>query len=798
MSSNQDLNAIFDRIANGEETEEDRQTLRDLELRAREGQNSIQIGKYNVNISEGRDIQIGDRIYQGADAEAIAEAIKEAFLNSNQLPHFKGSNSSTQEDLNPQKSPEIKALHNKVKNYWISFLQSSLEYKRDLPNLDIKLEELPNAIKQKPGFDRASYTPQQISSENITELFIEMGEGGRSLLILGEPGSGKTTILLKLLEKLIDNFEFGKDPGKPVPVVFNLSSWTKGQENFTNWLVKELRRIYSVSPRIANQLIKKQQLLLLLDGLDEVKVEGRKDCVQKLNKFIEEHGVTDIVVCSRLREYEEVLGSDCRLLQKDKESSCSEDPKLNLQKAFYLQPITTNQISLYFQLVNQPVEPLQRLLRKFPQLRNPLVIFLIIKAEIDVQSIPERNSFKELFKYLIEEYVELMLIRREESIKITYEKYSGKNQKTKYWLHWLAMKLKEVPSKETRFQGDIFQIEGMQPYWLPSEKDKFVYRIATGLIVGSILGLIAGFYFIYYLELMRQDKSITIAITNTLKLKLITIGLLPGLISVLITARLPISSKRLIRGGVPGITFALFIFLVFNLLEPQLLRIYMPPIYLCGIFGGGCFSLIRAEIQPVETWQPEWQQIVKFSLIFGAFGILYMLARRFIITPEFYKDKPFYVIYDVMALVIVGAVYGGFKIKKDSVDPKQGEPNQGIKRSATYTVISFTICTIIAILCGYIFDPAKNLVLIFLGLSVGLLGGLGANQGSGIVCIQHFILRVILCRQGCIPWNYARFLNYASERVFLGKSGGAYLFIHPKLMDYFAKMEQNSATVLRR
>ncbi len=75
MSSNQDLNAIFDRIANGEVTERDIKTLRQL-LSTHEDQNSIQIGKYNVNIYEGRDIQIGDRIYQGADAEAIKDALR--------------------------------------------------------------------------------------------------------------------------------------------------------------------------------------------------------------------------------------------------------------------------------------------------------------------------------------------------------------------------------------------------------------------------------------------------------------------------------------------------------------------------------------------------------------------------------------------------------------------------------------------------------------------------------------------------------------------------------------------------
>ncbi len=64
MSSYEDLSAIFDRIANGEETAEDIQTMRSL-LRSRDGQNVVQVGNNIVNIAEGRDFQIGDRIYQG-------------------------------------------------------------------------------------------------------------------------------------------------------------------------------------------------------------------------------------------------------------------------------------------------------------------------------------------------------------------------------------------------------------------------------------------------------------------------------------------------------------------------------------------------------------------------------------------------------------------------------------------------------------------------------------------------------------------------------------------------------------
>jgi Effector-associated domain 10 len=86
MISTHNLNTIFDRIANGEATEGDIQTLRQL-LNVRKGQNSIQIGRYNVNVSKGRDFQIGDRIFQGADAETIKEKLREVLQEKQKAQH---------------------------------------------------------------------------------------------------------------------------------------------------------------------------------------------------------------------------------------------------------------------------------------------------------------------------------------------------------------------------------------------------------------------------------------------------------------------------------------------------------------------------------------------------------------------------------------------------------------------------------------------------------------------------------------------------------------------------------------
>ena len=75
------------------------------------------------------------------------------------------------------------------------------------------------------------------------------------------------------------------------------------------------------------------------------------------------------------------------------------------------------------------------------------------------------------------------------------------------------------------------------------------------------------------------------------------------------------------------------------------------------------------------------------------------------------------------------------------------------------------------------------------GLGLGLIGGLiGGLMNGGATCIQHFNLRRILYRKGRIPWNCARFLDYASERLLMKKVGGGYIFYHRMLMEHFAQM----------
>ena len=38
-------------------------------------------------------------------------------------------------------------------------------------------------------------------------------------------------------------------------------------------------------------------------------------------------------------------------------------------------------------------------------------------------------------------------------------------------------------------------------------------------------------------------------------------------------------------------------------------------------------------------------------------------------------------------------------------------------------------------------------------------------------------------------WNYAHFLNYTTDCLFMQKVGGGYIFVHRMLMEHFAQMK---------
>jgi hypothetical protein len=190
------------------------------------------------------------------------------------------------------------AVLDKVHNNWIKVVLEQAFYNRT--KIEIGLEErldFINLLGEVPDRPRRQF----LQGETAITKFDELGTG-RTLLILGDPGSGKTILLLEIAKELIERAN--RDISLPIPVVFNLSSWTSRKHRFIGWLIQELNVRFQIPKVQGNTWIKEQQLLLLLDGLDEVRQELRDYCVQEINQFSQRYGLTEIIVCCRIAVYE--------------------------------------------------------------------------------------------------------------------------------------------------------------------------------------------------------------------------------------------------------------------------------------------------------------------------------------------------------------------------------------------------------------------------------------------------------------------------------------------------------------
>ncbi len=204
------------------------------------------------------------------------------------------SKSTSEEERSASDKHKRQAMLNRVRDFWVKgVLESSLH---EEARIELDLEERRDAIAERP-WDVILRTPDRPDCKlppwtKIADVFERVG---RSLLILGEPGAGKTTTLLELAREMIDRAE--KDPSEKIPVVFNLSSWTDPKQTLNEWMAEEMRDNYRIQKKIAETWIEKDLILPLLDGLDEVANERRAACVDVINSYLGEHSAQAVICC---------------------------------------------------------------------------------------------------------------------------------------------------------------------------------------------------------------------------------------------------------------------------------------------------------------------------------------------------------------------------------------------------------------------------------------------------------------------------------------------------------------------
>jgi hypothetical protein len=359
----------------------------------------------------------------------------------------------------PARVDNRQRLLKKVESFWIDGVLHQALSGADLrPGMEIA----PHVVLRHPEYADVVITPDMTPQMIFTHLQSE-------LLILGDPGSGKTILMLKLAQYLVG--EALRDRRQPIPVILNLFSWGAERPPLDVWLIERLASEYQVPRAVSEKWIQNEQLLLLLDGLDEVTADYQDDCVRAINAFREENNIR-MVVCSRLADYEKIM----------------QDSPLELRAAILIQPLTQMQIDAY--LRGPDYDALRALIREEAEAaalaRTPFTLSIMAqtyrRATAYALRLPADEPDVTRRQHLFEGYLN-------QCLRGTVDSPTGFTVKRmRRYLCWLAQQMQAHKSS-------IFFLESLQSSWLTDGRLRAIYRwggLPLSLLLGLLLGLGGG------------------------------------------------------------------------------------------------------------------------------------------------------------------------------------------------------------------------------------------------------------------------------------------------------------------
>jgi DNA polymerase III delta prime subunit len=649
-----------------------------------------------------------------------------------------------------------------------------------------------SSIAELPDRTRRRLPPGQ----SVTSLFDRVGGG---LLILGEAGSGKTITLLELARDLLNRAEADSKLG--IPVYFNLSTWNQ-RLTLGEWLAKEFSR-YDVSRKQARIWLRAQRVLLLLDGLDEVRPESRAACIEAINAFKRNIGTSGIAVCSRLDEY-----------------SALRPLRLELRGAACLEPLSPEQVEAYLARSGPRLGALREVLRTDQQLQTlastPLMLSIMSLAYHDLPAEALQgealDSLEERRTHLFTAYVRRMFARLGE------RRLPFPPPRTLHWLTWLARGMR-------RHSESLFLIERLQPDWLPVRAERQAYTIVSRILSGAAVGLVLGLSLYLGLAVVqgrREPFAPEADFVNRVGLGLL-LGVADGFMAGVVDAwRFERSLSRAetrigrtaLQVGVDLVAYVVVLGLVGWLLLTGIGQLDPLSGLIVGVLLGLLFGLVFGlhdsrrdatdDIRTVEAVRWSWTGAalgVRTGLARGmAAGLLLGLAGVLVGGSLLPQDWITLVIFCLLVGLIgsaggglLGATLGGLR---ESPLPTKTRPNQGIVLSIGNSLLSGLTA---GLALGTGFGIAVGISAGWgSGVTAGVMGGLFfgmlAALGRGMLdVLQHYTLRLLLVIRGYTPADYGRFLDYTVGLVLLRRAGGGYLFVNRLLLDYFA--EGNAASV---
>ncbi|XCN71591.1 MAG: NACHT domain-containing protein [Candidatus Electrothrix aestuarii] len=650
------------------------------------------------------------------------------------------------------------------------------------------------------------YSLEQAGSEartierDVVEIFNQPDINQR-LAILGEPGSGKTSCLLRIFEHILKEAE--QDTWKPMPVVFECSEWNG--DPLPTWMAHQLVVKYDLKKERAKKLIQGELIFPFFDGLDELKGELQEGFVDAFNTFQQGR---PMLLCCRITEY--------RQLKK----------KVQLNNALVLHDISAQRLEDY--LRQEKLEDLWQLLQAEPALmelaRRPLFLSIMLVLE-EGKLLSDNDGLKkgeDAERFLWRLYLDCCLEGAPPSeLDLTAsrkKKYS--KEQSLHWLRCLAGNMIANGQVELR-------IEEIQPTWLCyPQKFKTTYILGYGLLICLFTGIIA---FLFYGTFFSVSYGVSVWLAFVLTMLLHDKNTFLG---NMVLSHTTWAGNMLIFP-----VYGIFLGLLFNgavyVLMGEYNQTHLPTdfsyyymikykyidhdniLFLTkiGLLGGGLTGVIsgigwiisrrthpiintfdqtekikRIKSSPFITFKNikkfiiEFGQTLFFTLLGGVpfLGLLFGLTSGIVIT---------------LALgIAAGLPLALSKLETPVLDSSY--PGQTISCAVRNSLLLTPLFSTISILAfvqaiffleNYMSITAYHYMPSFYMLYLGIAFGSFLFSGSDII-LSHYILRLLLWQEGQLPFLLVSWLEDLHQRKLLQRVGGSYHFIHKRLQEYLAQM----------
>ena len=660
-------------------------------------------------------------------------------------------------------------------------------------------EERPEAVG-KPAPPRHRKAAVELPIRNLFQ------RANGKLLVLGRSAGGKTIELLELAN------EQGKlawsSHVAPIPVVFQLGSWHKGVA-LEDWMGDQLVKHFGAgSEEVAKAWL--PSILPLLDALDEVPDDYREDCVAAIEDYLERCGQeTGMVVCCQAQVYEE------------------EFSRLGgLRSAVALLPLTPEQVDKHLAAGGPELAGVRAAVAGSVELRrlaeSPLLLHRLEEiyrgrpAE-EIQARNQQDLAEKWIVHALEPTLPWIADRRRGRERPPWRRHRPTPKSSadlpqptyspaaaRRVLTWLARNM-------TLYHQPLFQIERLQPSWFGSRGLVWAYALLSRAAGGALLAL----------PLMWLFREAGLAAG------LLVFGLLGGAVAGAIDAvalarhprrvALKARRRRYGRAAVRALLVAVGAGLVVQLFGPLWLRLVpssadagadaenlrLATVLLAALAGGvfGARSVARDRSRDIRIgarlqWRRWSWRGVRLGAVWGGLSGAALAAIGWL-NPTISHLTPALWLLVPPAFAVAGALGGGalgalgVKPLERQVWANKGTwltlPNAGLVALCTTLAAAIVITSFLGI---FAVDATPGLRWrdLWIALSAALALGFWAGLGfSGLDFLQHFLLRGLLGLSGSVPARFVGFLDYATDRGLLKRSGSSYEFYDLFLRRYLAE-----------